>query len=306
MKAHLHGTVRGDVGHQLKAGRAFAPLPSPDRPVAVAVIPHRAAVFTGVVGQTLRQHGFGVRGLFLILSGPCDALEIHVLEKAAVRAAHPKIEAGTRLLGERLPDRAVLRGRGRDFHDLAPGPPCRRALLRQRLGRCLVFRVLVLVQLVEDEDADGLVPEPRDGTGPAEVNRHVQQVDAQAGGIVPVARHVLPEARGGLDHRDDAVLGVLAGGQFVGEHVHDRAGETVDAVPDDVVATLRAARLGALADDDRLDAGKPGHVHDPGEVRREHVPPAAPDGRHFEDAVFLRPCADRHGPAALHRGPLPF
>lgn len=51
--------------------------------------------------------------------------------------------------------------------------------------------------------------------------------------------------------------------------------------------------------------GKPGHVHDPGEVRREHVPPAAPDGRHFEDAVLLRPCADRHGPAALHRGPLP-
>ena len=148
MEAHLHGTVRGDMGHQPKAGHALTPLPSPDRPITVAVIPHRAAVFTGIVGQPLRQHGFGVRGLFLILSGPCDALEIHVLEKAAVRAAHPKIEAGTRLLGERLPYRAVLRGRGRDFHDLAPGSPCRRALLRQRLGRCLVFRVLVLVQLV--------------------------------------------------------------------------------------------------------------------------------------------------------------
>ena len=252
-----------------------------------------------VGGQPSGQHVLGGRLPIRVLVRPADAVEGHELIKAAVRAAHPEVETRPGLAGESHPDGAILRGRGGDLEDMAAPapPPCGGALLGQRFRRGLVLGVLVLVQLVQDQGADGFVAQTRHRARPAQIDGHVRQIDAQAGGIVPVAGHVLAQARRGLDHGDDTVLGILAGRDLVGEHIHHRPGAAVDAPAHQIVAGFRAARLRALADDDRLHTRRPGGVHDAHKVGGEDVLPLAGDAGHLHHAMALRPLADRDGTA---------
>ena len=206
------------------------------------------------------------------------------------------VETRARLLVECPPDGAVLGGRGGDFNDMPPRAPCGRALFGQRFGGRLVLRILVLVQLVQNERADGLVAQTRDGTRPAQINGHVRQIDAQTAGIVAAARHVLAQTRTCRDHGDDAVARIFPRRDFIRENIHRRAGAAVNAPAHEIVRGLGAAGLRAFADDDGFHAGRAHSVHDAREIGREDVLPAARNAGHFKHAVLFGPLADRYGP----------
>ena len=90
------------------------------------------------------------------------------------------LEAGMGFLGIGRPDGAVFRGRRRELEDELALLPRDGAFFGKAFRRRLLARVLVLVQLVTQEDADWFVAEPGDGAGPAQIDGHVIQVDADA------------------------------------------------------------------------------------------------------------------------------
>ena len=228
-------------------------------------------MFAGIVRKAAGQNIFRRRLHFHALVRPAYALKVHQLSHAAMRAAHPVVKTRPGLLRERRPDRPVLRGRCADLDDVPPAPPCRGALFGQHFGRGLVLRVLVLVQLVKDECANGLVTQAGNRARPAEIDRHVRQIDAQGRGVVARSGHVLPQARRSGDHGDDAIPCVFPRGDFIRENVHDRAGTAVDAPAHEIVSALRSARLRAFADDYGFHARRSGGVHDAGQIGGEQV-----------------------------------
>lgn len=156
---------------------------------------------------------------------------------------------------------------------------------------------LYLSSSSRNQGADGFVAQTRHRARPAQIDGHMRQIDPQAGGIVPVAGHVLAQARRGLDHGDDAVFGILAGRDLVGKHIHHRPGAAVDAPAHQIVSGFRAARLRALADDDRLHPRRPGGVHDAHKIRSKNVLPFTGNAGHLHHTMALRPLADRNGTA---------
>ena len=134
----------------------------------------------------------------------------------------------------------------------------------------------------------------------------MRQIDAQAARIVAGAGHVVAQTRRIDNHRNNAVFGVLAGGDFVRENVHHRAGAAVDAPAHEVVSGFGTAGLRAFADDDRFHARRSGGVHDAHKVRREQIFPFAGDAGHLQDAMAFGPLADGYRLAASHDFALSF
>ena len=140
---------------------AVAPLPTPHGTVAVIVIPHGSTVEARIKGQLAGQDFLSVRFLVRALIRPGYALKAHELVHTAVRTLHPIIKTGLSLFCKSSPDSPIHSGGRGYFDDVLAAAPCQGALFCQCFGCGFIPGILVLVQLVQNQCADGLVAQTR-------------------------------------------------------------------------------------------------------------------------------------------------